>query len=159
MADIEKKLDKLFSAHGKQVEDKTRALQVQKKEREQRAIVLTKYAKTVLEPTLQKLAKIAERNGQKAVVHPTTPISADGLSSRASIRVIPAGTESKSPEKYHPLLEFELTAQHDVINVFERAVFGGGGNAETIGAFPPDELGAERIEALFVSLIERTFRA
>jgi hypothetical protein len=158
MADIEKKLDKLFAAHGKQVEDRTRALQVQQKEREQRALVLGKYAKTVLEPTLRRLAKIADRNGHKTVVHTTSPVSADGTSTRASIRVIPAGTESRAPDKYHPLLEFELSAQHDVINVFERAVFGGSGNAETIGAFTPEELGEDRIEALFVSLIERTFK-
>lgn len=158
MADIEKKLDKLFAAHGKQADDKTRALDAQRKEREQRALILGKYAKTVLEPTLRKLAKITEKNGHKVAVQVTAPISPDGQSSRASIRVIPAGAESRAPDKYHPALEFELTAQHSVINVFERAVFGGGGNAETIGAFTPEELGQERIEALFVSLIERTFK-
>lgn len=159
MSEYEKKLAGIFAAHAKQAEDKTRALQAIEKERKKRALELGQYARKVLEPTLSRLAGVVQKNGHKATLHATGAILEDGSPARAILRVVPAGSEHMSSDKYHPTLQFEMSAHHAAINVYEHAVFGGSGSSQSVGTFLPDELAPERIEALFVDLMERTFKS
>lgn len=159
MSEGEKKLNSIFLKHSKRAEDKTRAILAEQKGRQQRAMLLEKYVTTVLEPELGRLAKIVQGHGHKAVVYVTGAIPADGTPLRAYIRVVPAGQESKKAENYHPSLHFELSAQHDAINVQENAVFGGTGSSQNAGTFLPKDLTAAKIESLFIDLMARTFKS
>lgn len=153
-----KTLNRIFADHNKRAQDKTRALAVEAKARQHRALELGKYATTVLEPQLRRLGKVVEENGHKAVVYVTGAIADDGSPSRAMIRVIPAGQETRNSDRYHPSLQFEMSAQHPQIHVIENAVFGGVGSSRSAGAFLPAELTSVKIEALFVDLMARTFK-
>jgi hypothetical protein len=154
--EFEKKLRDIFHAHDLRMEVREREAAAAKQRQLDSIMRMHNHLSKVIMPALRELAVAIQNAGQRASVVETGPIgSPETSTAQVKLTIIPRGLDTADPEEL-PRLMFQSSQAG--IAVTEYACFpGSGGGSTTTQPLAPEELGAEKIEAVVLALARETF--
>jgi hypothetical protein len=155
--EAEKRLEGIFRIHNERVAERDRRAEEDRKRRAAAAERMYAHLSGTVVPELRRLAAMIQRHGQKATVDESPALeTGEGLRGNVKLSIVPHGHESAQAGEI-PVISFHTT--FGGIGSQLHAMFPGKGGQSSAGEYfsDPAELTAEKVQALVISLIEKTF--